>query len=87
MDLICKFVFKNGKEIGESIDVFDGYLIVKRAEEFFGVPLSAIRDDGERITISDFDEMEGKKIGEKWIAEKSKPISIEELEKYGFGRE
>ncbi|WP_457591088.1 DUF5749 family beta-barrel protein [Geoglobus sp.] len=85
MDLICRFVRKDGKEIGESIDVFDGYLIIKSSGSFFGVPLSAVREDGEVLEVQEYDEEEARKVGERWIEEKSKPVSLEELEKYGFG--
>lgn len=85
MDLICRFVRKDGKEIGESIDVFDGYLIIKSSKTFFGVPLSAVKEDGEALVIQDYDEEDARKVGERWIEEKSRPVSLEELEKYGFG--
>lgn len=87
MDLICRFVRKDGEEIGESIDVFDGHLIIKSSEKFFGVPLDAVREDGEYLVIAEFDEENAISIGERWIEEKSKPVSLEELERYGFGQE
>ena len=86
MDLICKFVEKDGKRIGESIDVYDGYLIVKKSETFFGIPTSSIREiKGEVIIVSEFDEERGIEIGRRWVEAKSKPVSLEELKKYGFG--
>ncbi len=87
MDLICRFVHKDGREIGESIDIFDGHLIIKSSGNFFGVPLEAVKEDGEFLVISDFDEKRARDVGEKWIEEKSKPVSLEELERYGFGQE
>ncbi len=88
MDLICKFVEKEGKRIGESIDVYNGFLIVKESDNFFGVPTEAIKEiRGEVIIISDFDEKEGYEVGKRWIEEKSKPVSISELKEYGFGEE
>jgi len=87
MDLICRFVRKDGKEIGESIDVFDDHLIIKSSEKFFGVPLEAVREDGEFLVINDFDEEKARGVGERWVEEKSKPVSLEELERYGFGQE
>ncbi|WP_456370741.1 DUF5749 family beta-barrel protein [Geoglobus sp.] len=85
MDLICRFVRKDGEEIGESIDVFEGYLIVKSSDRFFGVPLSAVKEDGDALVIQDYDEEEAKVVGERWVEEKSRPVSLEELEQYGFG--
>ncbi|MBE8539593.1 DUF5749 family beta-barrel protein [Geoglobus acetivorans] len=87
MDLICRFVFMNGKEIGESIDVYGDHLIIKSSDKFFGVPLSAVKEDGDGLALEEFDEEKAKEIGEKWMVEKSKPVSLEELEKYGFGEE
>jgi len=86
MDLICKFVEKDGKKIGESIDVYDGYLIVKKSDRFFGIPTNSIKEiKDEVIVVSEFDEKKGVEIGKKWVETKSKPVSIEELKKYGFG--
>ncbi len=88
MDLICKFVERNEERIGESIDVYNGYLIVKRLDKFFGIPIDVIEEiRSDVIIVSDFDEESGKEVGKKWIEEKSKPLSIDELKKYGFGEE
>lgn len=83
--MICKFVFKGDKEIGESIDVYNEHLIVKVEADFIAIPLKNIeRIEDDRIIISEFDENEAKKAGEKWVTEKSKPIRLEELKAFGF---
>ncbi len=88
MDLICRYVFKDGREYGESIDVYGDYLIVKVDAEFLAVPKKCIEKvEGDRILIADFDEEEAREIGKKWVEEKSKPVSLEELKSYGFGEE
>ncbi len=88
MDLICKFVERNEERIGESIDVYNGYLIVKKLDKFFGIPIDVIEEIRcDVIIVSDFDEESGKEVGKKWIEEKSKPLSMDELKKYGFGEE
>ncbi len=88
MDLICKFVERNEERIGESIDVYNGYLIVKKLDKFFGIPIDVIEEiRSDVIIVSDFDEESGKEVGKKWIEEKSKPLSMDELKKYGFGEE
>jgi len=70
------------EKFGESLDVFENHLIIKVREKFIGVPMSKIvRVEEENIYIDSFDESEAEKIGEKWVAEKSKPVSLEELEK------
>ncbi|ADB58755.1 DUF5749 family beta-barrel protein [Archaeoglobus profundus] len=85
MEMICKFVVKDGKIIGESIDVFENNLIVKSGSDFIGIPLeSVVEVDKERITVKDFDESLAKEVGKKWMVEKSKPVSLEELEKMGL---
>lgn len=88
MDLICMYVFKGDKEFGESIDVYNDYLIVKVGAEFLAVPRKCIKsvEDG-KIILSDFDEGEAKELGRKWMEEKSKPVTLEELKSYGFGEE
>jgi len=83
--MICKFVFKGEEAIGESIDVYNEHLIVKVEANFIAIPVKNIEKvEGDRIVISDFDENEAKTIGEKWVIEKSKPISLEELKAFGF---
>lgn len=85
-DLICRFVYKNGREYGESIDVFEDYLIVKVFDRFIAVPMDRVSFDGEKITIDDFDESEGAEIANKWLS-RSKAVSKEELRVFGFGEE
>ena len=85
-DLICKFVVKDGENIGESVDVYDDHLIIKVGSEFIGVSTSKIEKvEAEKIYISDFDEEGAKEFGKRWIAEKSKPVSVDELKLFGFG--
>ena len=86
MDLICKYVVKNGKSFGESIDEYGEYLIIKVSSEFIAVPKNCIKKvDGELIEIDDFNESEAKEVGQKWMEEKSRPVSLDELKSYGFG--
>jgi hypothetical protein len=85
-DLICKFVVRNGEQLGESVDVYHDHLIIKIGSEFIGVSVSKIeRVEAEKIHISDFDEKEAKEFGKRWVEEKSKPVSVEELNLFGFG--
>ncbi|MET1125081.1 MAG: DUF5749 family beta-barrel protein [Archaeoglobaceae archaeon] len=88
MDLICRFVYKDGKPFGESIDVYENYLIVKVGVDFIAVPKRCIlRVNDEGIHIGEFDEVVAKEVGSRWMEEKSKPVSLEELRGYGFGEE
>jgi hypothetical protein len=84
MDLICRFVFKDGKEFGESIDVYNNHLIVKVRERFIAVPMNCVIFDGEKIVLKDFDEERAEELGIKWL-EKSKAVDEEELKNFGFG--
>jgi hypothetical protein len=81
-DLICKYVIKDGKQLGESIDVYENRLIVKVGSEFIGIPKDKIkRVEAESVHVEDFDEKDAKEFGRKWVVEKSKPVSLEELKK------
>jgi len=76
-DLICKYVIRNGKTIGESIDVFEGFLIVKVGGDFIAIPREKIiKVETERVHVSDFDERTAREVGERWVVEKSKPMSL-----------
>ncbi len=87
-DLICKYVYRDGKEYGESIDVYEGRLIVKVGSDFLAIPLESVeRVEEDKVFIKDFDGRDAEKSGKKWIEEKSKPVSLEELKSYGFGEE
>ncbi len=88
LDLICKFVYLGDKEIGETIDIYEEKLIVKMGAEFAAIPMRNVEKiEGERIYISPYDENDAFKMGKKWVEEKSKPVSIEELKIFGFGEE
>ncbi|WP_202320587.1 DUF5749 family beta-barrel protein [Archaeoglobus neptunius] len=88
MDLICKYVFKDSVSFGESIDVHRDRLIVKVGAEFLAIPKACIKSvEADKIVLSEFDEEEAKEAGRRWIEEKSKPVTLEELRSYGFGDE
>ncbi len=83
--MICKFVLKNGEPFGESIDIYGDYLIVKVESEFLAIPKKCIEKvENENILITDFNEEKAREMGKKWVEEKSKPVSIDELRSYGF---
>lgn len=87
-DLICKFAVREGKRFGETIDVYNGHIIVKISTDFIGIPLERVEKiSDDEVHFQDFNENEAKQIGLAWIEEKSKPVSLEELKSYGFGEE
>ncbi len=74
MELICKYVVKDGKVIGESVDVYEDCLIVKVGADFIAIPKDRIvRVEDEKIHVSEFDEEFAKELGEVWLAEKTRP--------------
>ncbi len=86
-DLICKYVVKDGKTIGESIDVYEDCLIVKVGEEFLAIPRNCIlKVESEKIHVKDFDVEMAREIGEVWVVEKSKPVTLGELERMRYER-
>ncbi len=87
-DLICKFVYVGEELFGESIDVHKNALIVKSGAKFYAIPLDLVKKtEGDRVYVDKFDRKKAEKEGKKWMEEKSKPVSLEELKKYGFGEE
>lgn len=89
-ELVCKFVYVEGESelFGESIDLHRGMLIVKAGSKFYAVPENSIkRVEKDSVYIEKFDKKKAEKEGKKWIEEKSKPVSLEELKKYGFGED
>ncbi|MFP3909322.1 MAG: DUF5749 family beta-barrel protein [Archaeoglobaceae archaeon] len=84
-DLVCKYVMKGGESIGESIDVHNDRLIVKVGSDFLAVSVNNIEKvESDKIYVSDFDHKNAEDAGKKWIDEKSKPVSLEELKAFGF---
>lgn len=86
MDLICRFVYKDGTAYGESIDIFENCLIVKVIDKFVAIPLKNVTFDGDKILVGDFDEKKGFEIANKWL-NKSKAVDEKELKAFGFGEE
>lgn len=84
-ELVCKFVMKGDESIGESIDVHNERLIVKVGSDFLAVSVNNIEKvESDKIYVSDFDHKKAEDAGKKWIDEKSKPVSLEELKMFGF---
>ncbi len=84
-EFVCKFVYLGEKEFGECIDVDNGKIIVKFRDKFYAVPMDKVeRVERDRVVLREFDKRKAEKDGTKWIEEKSKPVTLEELKKYGF---
>ncbi|MFO7968226.1 MAG: DUF5749 family beta-barrel protein [Archaeoglobaceae archaeon] len=84
-ELVCKYVMRGGESIGESIDVHKDRLIVKVGSDFLAVSMKNIEKvESDKIYVSEFDQKKAEDAGKKWIDEKSKPVSLEELKVFGF---
>lgn len=84
-ELVCKYVMKGEESIGESIDVHKDRLIVKVGSDFLAVSVNNIEKvESDKIYVSEFDQKRAEDAGKKWIDEKSKPVSLEELKVFGF---
>lgn len=65
-EYINKFVKQHEKDIGESLALHDGKLIVKNRDGFMAVPLHAVAVNSENILVGDFDMEEAIRIGKEW---------------------
>ena len=67
-NLLCRFVTDGtGRKIGESVSLYEDIIIIKSDDNFLGVPLKHIEEDGKTILVKglvDFDK--AYKMGEKW---------------------
>lgn len=68
-DLICKFVVDgSGNKVGESVAIDKDILIIKRGEDFIGVPLKHVEDLGNYIKVKGLVSMDkAKELGERWV--------------------
>ncbi len=69
-EYIGKFVKQNETDIGESIAVDGGRLIVKNPDGFMSVPLEAIVTNTDSIAVRDFNREESLRLGKEWFEKK-----------------
>ncbi len=69
-DYIGKFVKQNNIDLGESIAVDGGRLIVKNPDGFMSVPLKAIVTNTDSIAVRDFNREESLQLGKEWFEKK-----------------
>jgi hypothetical protein len=67
---VGKFVVQNGVEIGESVAVERGRLIIKKSDSYSSIPLEKIQTNAEKIGVGDFDMEESVKFGKEWFEKK-----------------
>ncbi len=67
---IGKFVKHNNEDIGESIAIENGRIIVKNSAIILSLPLETILNNSEILTVGDFDREESIKLGKEWIEQK-----------------
>ena len=66
--LLCHFVLDGtGKKIGESIAIDDNLIIIKTRDNYLGVPIKHIEEDGKTLKVMGLvDQNKAKEMGEKW---------------------
>ncbi|MDP2767941.1 MAG: hypothetical protein Q8O41_10940 [Candidatus Methanoperedens sp.] len=69
-DCIGKFVKQNNVDLGESIAIDGGRLIVKNPDGFMSVPLEAIVTNTDSIVVVDFNREESLQLGKEWFERK-----------------
>ena len=68
---IGKFVKQNGSDIGESIAVEKGRIIVKRSDVIMSIPLEKIVTNTENIVVGNFNREESLRLGKEWFARRN----------------
>ena len=75
----CKYVKRDGKNIGESIIVKNKRLIVKSEQRTLAIPLEAVENTKEDdVIVKDFDEAEAEKFGEEWLNHQRDKLEFDE---------
>ncbi len=67
---VGKFVKQNSENIGESIAVEEGRLIVKNSENIMSIPLEAVATNTDNIAVGDFNREESLVLGKEWFDRK-----------------
>lgn len=69
-DYVGKFVKQNNTEMGESVALEEGRIIVKSSDGFLSIPLEAVVANIENIVVGDFNKEESLKLGREWFERK-----------------
>ncbi len=67
---IGKFVKRNNEDIGESIAVEGGRLIVKNSGNIMSISLGAVAANTDNIVVGDFNREESLALGKEWFDRK-----------------
>ncbi len=67
---IGKFVRKNNDNIGESIAIENGRIIIKNSENVMSLPMETIIKNSETLVVGDFDMEESIRLGKEWAERK-----------------
>ncbi len=67
---IGKFVRQGNNDIGESIALVEGRLIVKNPDGILSIPVEAVLTNAEHIAVGDFDREEALRLGKEWFERK-----------------
>lgn len=69
-EYVGKFVKQNSLDIGESIAVEGGRLIVKNSENIMSIPFGAVAANTDNIVVGDFNREESLALGKEWFDKK-----------------
>ncbi|MEM0492619.1 MAG: DUF5749 family beta-barrel protein [Candidatus Thermoplasmatota archaeon] len=77
-DILCRFVYdETGKELGESIAVYEDILIIKKGKKYIGVPFKHITEEDNIIKVKGLiDTTKAEMIGEEWQKRSFKELKI-----------
>lgn len=67
---VGKFVKQNNNDIGESIAIEKGRIIVKNNEGLLSIPVEAVLNNTEYIFLGDFNKEESLELGKEWSLKK-----------------
>jgi hypothetical protein len=67
---VGKFVKQNSEDIGESIAVEGGRLIVKNSDNIMSIPLGVVAANTDTIVVGDFNREDSLALGKEWFDRK-----------------
>ena len=81
--LLCRFVLDgSGKRVGESVAINEDMVIIKSGNQFMGVPLKHVEENGKTILVKGIiDYTKAYELGETWRKASARDINDESYEK------
>lgn len=77
LSMVARVVTRgDGEEIGESLCVEDGEIIVKGDDGFYAVPQAKVAESGEQLVAEDVDWDQARDEGGSWAEQNNDPMSF-----------